>query len=153
MKSREVSLLVFLRGSSNHKDRMPGCANYDRLYGGCLVCWCRCEDKEHCRTCPDYEHYSKCQIEIGRRCAYFEKAVLPTAKQIGQLERLEKIYRKRAGFKSNERLNIKKAVRKCPGLDGNKCDAELIPRMRLCDDCREKKNRANKRKWKQEQTG
>ena len=73
MKHRQVSLRVFLRGTSNPKEQMPGCANYDHDHGGCLFA-------------------DACQVEQGQRCGYFERAVLPTAADTGQKEHIYSLY-------------------------------------------------------------
>jgi len=77
-RRRTIGFLSFLRGTSDPKDGTPGCANYDHYYGGCLL-------------------QEKCNVEEGKRCAYFEKAVLPTAWQIGCGESLLKQYRQKSG--------------------------------------------------------
>jgi len=46
-------------GDTDPKAGMPGCANYDRHYDGCLF-----EDT--------------CLVQEGKRCGYFERAVLTT---------------------------------------------------------------------------
>jgi len=63
---KRVSLGTFLRGSSNPKDGMQGCANFDHYYGGCII-----------------GIGNTCLIESGMRCGYFERVVLPTARQLG----------------------------------------------------------------------
>ena len=56
---RTVGLNRFLKGITDVKAGMPGCANYDHHESGCV-------DGE------------KCKVEQGKRCSYFERAVLPT---------------------------------------------------------------------------
>ena len=41
------------------KGRKPGCANFDYYYDGCLF-------------------RDECLVQHGKRCEYFERAVLPT---------------------------------------------------------------------------
>ena len=115
-----VSLLTFLRGSTNPKIYMPGCANYNHHCNDCLL-------------------GHGCNVEKGQRCNYFEKAVLPCAIDTGQLERITRLNNKKIGALKVKQIKI----RACPD-----CGAELKPRRRLCDDCRDKRNRENKRKWK-----
>ncbi len=74
-----VGLMSFLRGSTNPKDGMPGCANFDHYYGGCL-------------------QSTDCRVEKGQRCGYFEKAVLPTARQSGQTDRIYGKYEAKVGL-------------------------------------------------------
>ena len=64
-----VGLIAFLKGNSDPKVGMPGCANYDHHYGGCLFA-------------------DTCSVEEGKRCDYFERVVLPTAADVG-LKQLE----------------------------------------------------------------
>jgi hypothetical protein len=51
---KSVGLIMFLKGSSNPKQQMPGCANYDHYYGGCSL-------------------WGECRQEQGKRCDYFEE--------------------------------------------------------------------------------
>ena len=80
-------LILFLKGNSDPKREMPGCANYD---GGCLF-----EDE--------------CLVEQGQRCAYFEKSVLPTAGQLG----LQSIYDTYEAFTGSGMLR-RPQTRLCP---------------------------------------
>ena len=114
-------MLAFLKGSSNPKDQIPGCANYDRDHGGCMS-------------------GEVCKIEQGQRCDYFEKAVLPTARDIGQAARIYSRYQEhvkiRKGF-----LHAANENRLCPD-----CGAGLRPRQRYCQDCSKKRRRETYRR-------
>ncbi len=57
-RRQTVGLTVFLKGSTDPKAGMPGCANFDHHYGSCL--------------------FGACLVELGECCSYFERAVLPT---------------------------------------------------------------------------
>ncbi len=46
-------------GYNDPKVRKPGCANFDYYYDGCLF-------------------GDECLVQHGKRCEYFERAVLPT---------------------------------------------------------------------------
>jgi hypothetical protein len=119
---RTIGLMAFLRGSTNPEDRVPGCCNYNLNSGGCL--------------CGD-----KCKVEQGKRCEYFEKAVLPTAADIGLKELVYKLYGKQVGI-DKEVLKIpqKEDARLCPD-----CGAALKPRHRYCDKCTIKRRRESYR--------
>jgi hypothetical protein len=121
-KHRTIGLLSFLRGTSDPKDGTPGCANYDHYYGGCLF-------------------QEKCNVEEGKRCAYFEKAVLPVAWQIGCGESVVDQYQ--AQTKSVMQIQGVKA-RRCS------CGEPLKPRQRYCQKCKHKRRkeayRENKRR-------
>jgi len=118
---RNVTLRIFLKGSSNPADLMPGCANYDHHYGGCLF-------GETCRV-----------LDEGQRCGYFERAVLPTAAQIGQRDHVYALYEQTTGAIIDRHKTCRKTgdVRPCPD-----CGASLRPRQRYCDDCSRKRKRA-----------
>jgi len=116
---KKIGLMVFLRGTSTPADMMPGCANFDHRYGGCLY--------------ADF-----CLVQDDKRCNYFEQAVLPTAIDLGLLGEITTAYRRHMGL---EEKNL--SGRKCP-----ECGAILKPRRRFCDDCRERRNRESKRNWK-----
>jgi hypothetical protein len=118
-QKRNVGLITFLKGSSNPVDKMPGCANFDHHYGECLEA-------------------ETCSVKDGNRCQYFEAAVLPTAADIGQLERITKLYQKQIGI---EQEHIE--IRKCPD-----CQTELRPRERYCSDCKRKRRLETKRQTK-----
>lgn len=109
---KTVGLIAFLKGNADPKVGMPGCANYDHHYGGCLF------DERGCR------------VEKGERCSYFERAVLPTAFDIGCGESVLDQYQSRT--KSVMRVPHKE-VRRCS------CGAILKPRQRFCDRCKRKR--------------
>ena len=128
-KRKTVGLIAFLKGTSNPADRMPGCANYDGHYGGCL-------------------YADTCSVQDGQRCAYFERAVLPTAADIGLKELVYSLYQKHVGIEQDCELETGD-IRRCPD-----CSAELRKRQRYCDDCSRKRKleaqRMKRRRKKQE---
>ena len=109
---KAVGLIRFLKGTTDVKAGMPGCANYDRLSGDCLL-------------------GKKCKVEQGKRCSYFERAVLPTGDENvrQQYEDLTSVYVK--GIAAN--------------LCGD-CRARIPPGRRYCDNCRRKRRQATYRR-------
>jgi len=77
---RTIGLVTFLKGNTDPAVGIPGCANYDHHHGGCLV-------------------GEACKVEQGKRCGYFERAVLPTANDVGLGERVYSLYEKQTGIK------------------------------------------------------
>ena len=109
MAIRSLGLIAFLKGTSDPKDRMPGCPSYDHAHGGCLF------DKP-------------CAVEAGMRCTYFEKAVLPTASGINKGLEITRLYEKATGGT----VRVKMAPeRTCPDCHKN----ILLPRQRYCPLC------------------
>ncbi len=127
MRRKEVSLIVFLKGSSNPEHLMPGCANYDHTHGGCLL-------------------GDACKVEQGKRCGYFERSVLPTAADIGQREHVYCLYEQQVGL--SKPLVRDGEFRLCPECG----EVELSSRQRYCPDCtrkrRQKTKRENQRKYR-----
>jgi hypothetical protein len=126
-RRRTVGLVAFLKGSSNPEDQMPGCSNYDQHHGGCLS-------------------GDSCLVETGKRCGYFERAVLPTAADMGLKELVYSMYERQVGIASIGQFYYGN-IRKCPD-----CGAELKPRQRYCENCARRrrivayrKSRLNKR--------
>ena len=115
---KNVSLMTFLKGSSNPNLMMPGCAD----------------------LCPhrpgDCFRYGRCVVMEGQPCDYFEKAVLPTAKDIGQQERMDRLYAEGTGA---EAANTTK--RPCP-----MCGVELKKHKRFCTDCAKRRQRETYRR-------
>ncbi len=109
-RRRSVGLITFLKGNTDPAVGMPGCANYDHYYGGCLF-------------------GDECLVEQGKRCGYFERPVLPTCEGIGLTEQVYSLYEKHVGIDGEGGLS-RGPVRRCPD-----CGAELKPRRRYCDDC------------------
>lgn len=107
-------LRAFIRGSTNPKDKTPGCANLDG---------------SDCIFITDGDDYP-CLIEIGKACPYFEKAVLPTAEDIGKSEYMRKAYAKQIGLDA-DKVSASDAARHCPG-----CDVELKAGEKYCKSCR-----------------
>jgi hypothetical protein len=68
-----------------------------------------------------------CKIEAGKACSYFEKAVLPTATDIGKSEYLRKAYAKQIGLDADK---VSGLDRYCPG-----CDVELKAGEKYCRSC------------------
>ncbi len=127
MRKRNVTLLVFLKGDRDPKERMPGCANYDHHYGGCLF--------------EDFD--GKCAVlDLHRRCGYFERAVLPTSADIGQRDHIYRLYEQTVGAVIDTTKGRHKTgdVRPCPD-----CGTALRPRQRYCDNCAKKRRRAASR--------
>ena len=123
----KAGLLTFLRGSSDPKDKMPGCSNYDHGRQECLL--------------ETLGGKSDCLVQAGVRCAYFERAVLPTAVDIGQIQDLTFAY-ERATKHIVHRTQSTKEVRLCPDCR----TGVLLPRQRLCDKCRRLHSRASYRR-------
>lgn len=119
---RRLSLKAFLIGNSDSTLNTPGCSNYDRYYGGCLL-------------------REDCLVESGHRCFYFEKAVLPIAGQIGLANQISDLYSKNTGLI----IRIKNKARYC------ECGEILPPRKRFCDKCQKQRRREHYRKMKQNQ--
>jgi hypothetical protein len=123
MRQRNVTLSVFLKGDRDPKERMPGCANYDRHYGGCLF--------------EDFK--GKCAVlDLHRRCGYFERAVLPTAADIGQRDHIYMLYEQAVGAVIDTSKTRRKTgdVRPCPD-----CGGTLRPRQRYGDTCAKRRKR------------
>ncbi|MCJ7828732.1 MAG: cysteine-rich VLP domain-containing protein [Dehalococcoidia bacterium] len=115
-----AGLKAFVKGSSDPKDNMPGCANYDHHYGGCLFS-------------------DTCKVEKGLRCSYFEKAVLPTAGQLKTGHRITDDYQKISGG-----LMIKTTkTRFC------ECGNSIPSNKQFCDTCRKKKRKKSYREYMQ----
>ena len=120
---RRVALMAFLRGSSDPKDLMPGCANIDRDHGGCLL------------------REKGCLVDRAKRCRWFERAVLPTANQIGQRIELMAEYETRTGAVAyRPKPTETREDRRCG------CGAPLPPRRRCCDKCQRQRAVAGNRK-------
>ena len=136
-RKRTVGLLAFFRGSSYPAEGIPGCANYDKHYGGCLF---RTAERTPSNDLLE-EEKSKCSclVQQDKRCAYFEKAVLSTAKDIG-LQSVYSQYEKSIGIEGALKISIGSA-RLCP-----ECGAGLKLRQRFCDSCSESRRRDSYRK-------
>lgn len=115
-----ISLLSFIKGFTDPKVGLSGCANYDHHYGGCL--------------------YGDCLVELGKRCKYFERSVLPTANDTGIGEDM---YFKYSNAVSVRASDLKKPnARLCPDC-GN---VRLHRCQRYCDSCTKKRRRVSNRK-------
>jgi hypothetical protein len=115
-RRRTIGLIAFLTGKTDPAAGVPGCANYDHHYGGCLF-------------------GEKCKVEKGQRCAYFEKAVLPTAAQIGLKKHIYSRYANQVGI-DVEIEALETEIKRCPD-----CGAELKPRQKYCDTCSKRRRR------------
>jgi len=110
---QSTGLIAFLKGSPDPKRNMPGCANFDHYYGGCLL-------------------VEACVVEQGNRCAYFEKAVLPT----GDAEMYEK-YEQSCGIEAPlPRAQLKRC----------ECGAILKTQAMFCSDCLRKRRQMGYRR-------
>ena len=114
---KSIGLIAFLKGSSNPKNQTPGCANYDDYYGGCV-------------------YGSKCKVEQKERCEYFERSVLPSAKDIGLLGHVTDLYEAHVGAN----IRAQGTDRRC------ECGVGLKPRQRYCPKCSDRRRRASYRK-------
>ena len=118
---KTVGLIAFLKGSTDPADGMPGCATYDHHYGGCLFA-------------------ETCKVEEGQRCGYFERAVLPTAADIGLNDTVYTQYEQQVGIARGGLLK-REQVRRCPD-----CGDEVGPRQRYCPNCSKRRRRESYRR-------
>ena len=116
-----ASLRQFIKGTTDPKDQAPGCDNYDHHYGGCLL-------------------GDNCKVEQGKRCGYFEKAVLPTANNLKEGSKTIDEYQKLVGLSAPIGSRITKA---------NFCDcgATIPAGRRLCEKCKRKNRQKTKREY------
>lgn len=116
---KKLRLKTFLIGSSNPAELMPGCASYDN--GECLFS-------------------DSCDVLSGRRCKYFEAAVLPTAADIGQADNIAEQYKKQVG-------GIESGFDPIEGGGNRRCDCgqPLVKGKQLCPKCRKKRRRESNR--------
>jgi len=117
-QKRSVGLSSFLKGSTDPKAGMPGCANFDHHYGGCL--------------------FGACLVELGERCSYFERAVLPT----GDSDIRRKYEALTGVYIEGQAVNL------C-----GDCGRTIPPRRRYCDRCVQKRRRATYRQSRQKIAG
>lgn len=127
MRHKEVSLIAFLKGSSNPEHLIPGCSCYDHAHGGCLYDSC-------------------CLVEQGKRCPWFEKAVLPTSADIGQQEHIYSLYEEHIDMPG---LLARKDARLCTDC----LTVELSARQRYCPDCTRKRRQATYRPARHRKAG
>ena len=142
---KTVGLIAFLKGSSNPDERMPGCANFDHHFGGCLFRTVNGERsnnslEEEKRKCP-------CLVEIGNRCGYFETCVLPAAADIGLKQQVYSLYAKHVGIDEPTQL-LTGEIRACPD-----CGGELKSRQRYCDNCTSRRRRKSYRRSRGKRNG
>jgi hypothetical protein len=120
-KRRTVGLIAFLKGSTDPAEGMPGCANYDHHYGGCLF-------------------GNTCKVQDGERCGYFELTVLPTASEIGLNDTVYSQYEQQVGIAGISVLK-RSQIRRCPD-----CGDEVGPRQRYCPNCSKRRRRESYRR-------
>lgn len=125
-RKQTVGLIAFLKGSSDPRAGMPGCANFDHHYGGCLF-------------------HDVCLIQEGKRCGYIERAVLPTAADIGLKDLIYSLYEEQVSIAGNGLLKRGK-IRRCPD-----CADEVGPRQRYCQKCSKKRRRESYRRAREKQ--
>lgn len=123
---KSVGLIAFLKGNTDPAAGMPGCANYDLHYGGCLF-----EDT--------------CKVQDGKRCSYFERAVLPTAADVGLNDAIYSQYEQQVGI-ARYGLLKRGQVRRCPD-----CGDEVGPRQRYCLNCSKRRRRQSYRRTREKQ--
>ena len=110
---KAVPLKTFLKGTTDPKAGMPGCANYDHHYDSCL--------------------FGDCLVEQGKRCGYFERAVLPTGNSI-----IRQKYEDMTGiYIQGLKVNL------CSG-----CGIPIAPKAKCCDKCKKKKQQVAYRQRK-----
>jgi len=120
-KRRSVGLIAFLKGNTDPAVGMPGCANYDHHYGDCLLA-------------------DSCKVQDGKRCGYFERAVLPTADAVGLKEAIYSQYEQQVSIAGIGMLK-RGQVRRCPD-----CGEEVGPRQRYCVNCSKRRRRKSYRR-------
>lgn len=125
-RRKAVGLIAFLKGSTDPADGMPGCANFDHHYGGCLF-------------------GDTCKVQEGQRCGQFERAVLPTAANIGLNEIVYSQYEQQVGIAGNGLLP-RGQIRRCPD-----CGDEVGPRQRYCQKCSKRRRRESYRRTREKQ--
>jgi hypothetical protein len=117
-QKRSVGLIAFLKGSTDPKVGMPGCTNYDHHYSSCL--------------------FGVCLVELGERCPYFERVVLPT----GNCDVRQKYEALTGIYVEGQAVNL------C-----GDCGGTIPPRRRYCDRCVQKRRQATYRKSRQRKAG
>jgi len=124
---KNTRLASLLKGTSNPAQRMPGCANLDRSYGGCLFA-------------------ESCKVMDGFRCEYFEQAVLPTARDIGRYAEMLQQYKNQTSG-SYDPVIDEPQQRLCG------CGQPLAKRRRICDKCRDKRRKQTYRRNRKKKQG
>ena len=117
-----MKLKAFIIGKSDPKPNLPGCANYDRAYDCCM-------DGEDCRVLKD------------KRCAYFERAVLPVAKQSDRMEVIDEYMKISGGSHIPSLSGVKRKV--CLS-----CGTPVSGRNKYCEKCKKHRIRDQQRKKK-----
>lgn len=111
-QKQAASLIAFIKGSTDPERGMPGCANYDHHYN----------------TCFDDE----CVVMQGKRCGYFERAVLPT----GDSAIRQKYEDLTGALVEGRKVNL------C-----GDCGKAIAARQRYCEKCRRKRSRKTRREY------
>ena len=112
---------AFIKGSTDPERMMPGCANYSSHYDCCSM-----SDE-------------KCLVMEGKRCGYFEKAVLPTGDSIIQ--------------QKYEVLTGVMLARMVTQNLCNDCGCSIKPRHRYCDKCKRKRQHIASRALRAKKAG
>ena len=123
MKIATKSLVTFAKAH---------CADYSSAGG----CWKT--EKLHMDSKPPAASAGVCLLAEGKACKYFCEAVLP-ARDCPERIRLK--------YGVVDRTAKIRAARICPG-----CQAELLPRRRICNKCRRKKTRERVRRHRRKMT-
>jgi len=90
-------------------------------------------------TKTQFNDTERCFVLAGEACPYFREAILPLA---SQQEKGKSIIYQYELIDPKLKQKKVKAPRKCI------CGKVLLSRQRYCEKCRAKRNRANKRSWK-----
>jgi hypothetical protein len=104
-----MGLLSFIKGDQRS---VPGCANFDRSDNECLF---------------EHDGSYTCRVAAGKRCGFFENAVLPAAASLGLGSLIANSYADKVGL-VGFRPKLRSA-RRC------QCGEVLQPRQRVCRKC------------------
>ena len=110
-----MKLKAFIVGKSDPKLNLPGCANYNREYDCCM------DDGD-------------CRVLQGERCSYFERAVLPVAKQSGRMVVIDEYVKISGGSHISFLSGVKRKV--CLT-----CGTPVPGRHKYCEKCKKARNR------------
>lgn len=104
------------------------CANWHSTVNGCIM------------EVVGSHAEGECAVRDGKRCAYFERAVLPLAGRLAQYAEIPALYYEK---QTDGKLGVL--------IEQNHCGdcGQVIPgRRRVCDKCRVKRRRASYRELK-----
>jgi len=121
IRKQSVGLIAFLKGNTDPAAGMPGCANFDHHHSGCQLA-------------------ETCLVQEGKRCGYFERAVLPTAADLSLKDTVYSQYEAHVGIAGNGLLQ-REQIRRCPD-----CGDEVGPRQRYCLKCSKTRRRQSYRR-------